>query len=615
MGDGTPSSVSRSPLGFLLAGAIIVGIVAIAFASRDVAAPVVVADSEYVQSDTCVRCHPGHFASWHRTFHRTMTQAASPQSIVGDFNAASYTYDGVTSRFFRKGDDYMVETLDQDGTIKAFKVDRTVGSRRIQQYVTRLGDRYIRLPLAWNITEQRWFHLNGGFLDPDDTDFNKHLAVWDANCIFCHNTKPKPGYDVDRQTFASSVKQLGISCEACHGPASEHIARNANPARRYFLYATGKSDPTIVNPAKLPPDRQLQICGHCHGQRTPEPLARIRDFMVNGDPFTPGDDLGQYTKPIWRDSHLEGVDLSLRFWKDGTPRLTAYEYQGLLMTRDYREGGLTCLNCHNAHGGDPKGMIDEDKRGAAACLACHAAIGEDIPSHTKHAASSSGSRCYACHMPKIAYGILEVHPTHRIQKPDPSRAWTFDMPEACTLCHTNQTALWAAESVARSYGVSYGAAPPPDRISVAENVRAMLAGDVVQRAVAVMAMGDDASYASDPRERLWAVPFLLLEMDDSYGAIRHFAYRSLVRLVERAGQQHREISDSVAHIPKFDPQATKTVRADVISVWQAWWRSLDKSHIPHPGSAVPLGPDLQPDSVVVERLMAARDNRSISIGE
>ena len=60
----------------------------------------------------------------------------------------------------------------------------TVGSRRIQQYVTRIGDRHVRLPLAWNIEEKRWVHLNGAFLHPDGSDFNTHRADWDNNCIF-----------------------------------------------------------------------------------------------------------------------------------------------------------------------------------------------------------------------------------------------------------------------------------------------------------------------------------------------------------------------------------------------------------------------------------------------
>ena len=540
---------------FLVAGAIAAG----ASIRNDLATSVDLASVDYVRSETCRRCHEDHYQSWRQTFHRTMTQDAGPEAVLGDFENVTYTYDGVTSRFTRSGEDYYIETLGPEGRLERYRVARTVGSRRVQQYVVKVGDRYLRLPLAWNVEERRWFHLNGGFLHPDGSDFNTHTALWDANCIFCHNTKAKPGYDLSRQTFSSSVAQLGISCESCHGPGDEHISRNTNPFRRYALHVSGERDPSIVNPERLAKEAQVQICGHCHGQRMPSPKERIREFLTVGDPYTPGEDLSRYVTPIWRDSTLEGIDLSLRFWKDGTPRLTAYEYQSLLMTPDYQKGGLTCISCHTMHGGDPRGMIEEPMRGAAACLQCHGEIGRDLAAHTKHAPDGPGSDCYACHMPKIVYGILDVHPTHRIQKPDPSRAWRFDMPEACTLCHTNQTAEWAALEMSRQYGSPTPAGPG---WAIAENARALLGGDVVQRAVAAMALGDERSYAADPRARLWAVPLLVETLEDNYPAIRHFAHRSLKRLAERGGVAQA--------LPNFDPLAPPETRRVAVAAWRAW---------------------------------------------
>src|SRR5688572_19998341 len=34
----------------------------------------------YVRSETCRSCHPDQHASWHRTFHRSMTQHAAPET-------------------------------------------------------------------------------------------------------------------------------------------------------------------------------------------------------------------------------------------------------------------------------------------------------------------------------------------------------------------------------------------------------------------------------------------------------------------------------------------------------------------------------------------------------
>ena len=47
----------------------------------------------YVPSSDCRECHKEQFDTWHRTFHRTMTQDAAPETVLGDFvrsNTISY---------------------------------------------------------------------------------------------------------------------------------------------------------------------------------------------------------------------------------------------------------------------------------------------------------------------------------------------------------------------------------------------------------------------------------------------------------------------------------------------------------------------------------------------
>ncbi len=572
---------------------------------------------DYAQSTVCQVCHPDRYASWHQTFHRTMTQLASPQSVLGNFENSSYTYQGVTSSFQRTGDAFVIETLSPAGERVRYPVVLTIGSRRIQQYVTRIDDRHIRLPLAWDIEAGRWFHLNGGFLHPDGADFHTHTALWDGNCIFCHNVKARPGYHADSKTYNSSVAELGIACEACHGPAEEHVRRNSDPLRRYLLYL-GDRDRTIYSPAELPTERQTQICGHCHGQRLPNPIERIEQFVSEGDPYTAGDDLGEYTSPIFIDSQLAGVDLSLRFWQDGTPRLTAYEYQGILLSNGHENTELTCISCHNMHGGDPRGMIDQEMRGPQACIQCHEEYRstQAIQAHTRHDPAGSGSSCYACHMPPMVYGILDIHPSHRIQNPDPSRSWRDEMPDACTLCHSNQPARWAAEQQAILFDQPARQDLPQDEaFHIAESIRTLLSGDVIQRAVAVEALAAPQSYTGDPVARLWAVPFLLITLEDNYPALRQMAYRGLLQLAEEASGDWPEISGVLSGAPDFDALSEPVDRQPAIDHWWAWWMSADRSRIPHPGPSVPLDASLRPIPQLIEGLVAQQDQKIISIGE
>lgn len=459
----------------------------------EVGTPVDLAHVSYARSGDCRMCHPRRYETWHRTFHRTMTQQARPGAVAGNFENASLEYQGVTSRFTRAGDRYFIETLSPAGAMERYEVAMTVGSRRVQQYVTKIGDRHIRLPLAWNIEERRWIHLNGAFLHPDGSDFNTHLASWDNNCIFCHNVKAQPRFDDATNTFDARVAELGIACEACHGPADLHLKKNSDPLRRYFLYLGGR-DPTIHSPKEMTPERQIQVCGHCHGQRMPNPPQRLAEFLIVGDPYTAGEDLSQYATPIDAHTEILGVKFDQRFWKDGTPRLTAYEHQGLLMSNGHEGTELTCISCHDMHGGDPRGMIRPEMRGNRGCLQCHGEIARDVRAHTHHDPAGSGSDCYACHMPPTTYGLLAVHPSHRITNPDPARAWRSEMPEACTLCHTDRTASWAAGETSRQYGSAAPRDAPTDpSFRYAESVRALLAGDVVQRAVAMSALAQQKS--------------------------------------------------------------------------------------------------------------------------
>jgi hypothetical protein len=212
---------------------------------------------------------------------------------------------------------------------------------------------------------------------------------------------------------------------------------------------------------------------------------------------------------------------------------------------------------------------------------------------------------------------MGIHPTHHIQTPDPSRAWRYDMPEACTLCHTDRSAKWAAESLRKQQGQ-----PPPEDLpsdpafGVAESVRTLLAGDVMQRAVAASALGDTRSYTAQPMARLWAVPFLLQAMEDNYSSIRRLAWLSLESLVTRAGEARPALAASAAQVPRFEPQASTDERARAVQRWRQWWAALDKGDIPRPDPSVPLDAALEPIPAVVEQLLQKRAAQPpIQIGE
>ena len=488
------------------------------------------ARASYVTSRTCRPCHVEHVASWGRTYHKSMTREASPAAIVAPFDGRAIEILGVGARAWRDGDAYFLDLPDPGSDrIVSHRIDRVTGSRRMQQFETREADRYIRLPIAWSIEDQRWLHLSEAFFHADGESFHAYRAVWDLNCIFCHTTRPVPGLD-DRERLASASAELGIACEACHGPGEEHARRMRSPLRRYAIRIGHLVDPTIVNPNRVDKERSVQICGHCHGQRLPADRDRIRSILTRGDPYTPGEDLTKHFLPVTQETMLGSYSFASRFWGDGSPRLTAYEYQGVLASPCYLRGTMTCVSCHTMHSGDPHGQLRPELPGNAICTQCHDRFaGERTAVHSGHRPGSSGSRCIACHMPPVVYGIMSWHPTHRISSPDPETASVSGTPDACTLCHSGRSRAWAVSSLARLWpqGTRSNPRAEPSHADPPELARALFAGDAVYRALSASRLGMPSP---DTEVAARAVPLLAELLIDSYPNVRREARDALARL-------------------------------------------------------------------------------------
>jgi predicted CXXCH cytochrome family protein len=499
------------------------------------------ADEDYISSKNCVVCHAEHYASWARTYHSRMTQEARAESVQGDFERNNmFEYLGVRARMEKREGKFWMTLAFADGHTQAYEIVRTVGSRRIEQYVTRQNGQYTRLPLAYDLINRRWMSLNGSFFYPDGDNFFQHQTTWDGNCVFCHNVKAQPNLDTGRR-FNTEVAELGIACGACHGPAAAHAEEAGSPVTRMMWRWSKTASTDIVQPLKLAPERSLMVCGHCHGQRVPEPMGRIQEILTRGDPFNAGDDLSRFYRPVTRETVIERKDkdghdnpysFASRFWADGSPRLTAYEYQGITRSKCFTAGEpgnrINCLTCHTMHSGDPRGMITDENRTNQPCLACHRqyAAAEALTRHTGHKSDSIGSECYTCHMPRVVYGVMTFHPTHDISNPQPQLTATASVPNACNLCHLDRSVNWAIRESKRLWPDWYRAVEPsPDaQFEMAEGPRMLFAGDALTRALAAEAMGGDGMMKPDPQ---WAGPFLVEAFGDNYPIVRFFSANGL----------------------------------------------------------------------------------------
>ena len=88
------------------------------------------------------------------------------------------------------------------------------------------------------------------------------------------------------------------------------------------------------------------------------------------------------------------------------------------------------------------------------CLGCHAAQKYTAATHHFHQSGSRGADCLGCHMPTTTYMVVDPRHDHSFRVPRPDLSVKLGVPNACTRCHANRPAEWAAKQVEAWYGHS-----------------------------------------------------------------------------------------------------------------------------------------------------------------
>ena len=522
--------------------------------------PVAVEELGYVSSDTCRACHPEHYASWHASYHRTMTQAASPEAIVAPFDGRTVRFDGLEYRVEREGERFYIEMPDQrmpapDAPRVREEVVMLTGSHHEQDfwYATGEGRSLRRFPIVYRIAEDRWVPNESVFLQPPAARHGLGAmpqSEWNVNCVKCHATHGRPGFRMDGTPAADTeVAELGIACEACHGPAEEHVARYGNPLARYRQHFSDEADSSIVDPQDLTASRSSVVCGQCHSITAFDDLEARNTWLREGTSYRPGNTLEEAQRFTARSSEARSrpamrqklrsdpLFLEQRFWDDGTVRVSGREYNGLLESPCYRDGShaddMSCLSCHQMHQrpDDPRSVAEwnDDQLGPGmdgdqACLQCHEDVADDLEGHTHHPEGSAGSRCYNCHMPFTTFGLLKGIRSHRVDAPNVHESLAARRPNACNLCHLDQSRAWAAEHLTAWYDQPALTVDDPALEQPAGLVWT-LRGDAGVRALLAWHMGWHAAQTASGTE--WMGAALAELLLDPYDAVRFNAGRSL----------------------------------------------------------------------------------------
>lgn len=582
------------------------------FLDRPEIRPVAVASGGYVGSQACAECHEHEHETWHDSYHRTMTQVATPQSIVGDFDDVTLELQGREYHLKRDKELFWVEfdyitTIGRQTHVKKVRreIQLCTGSHHMQIYWMSTGNERETavFPFMWLIPEKRWIERRAGFIQPPhETDGEQsrfdnscyESGRWNVGCIHCHTTNGQPR--AWERAPDTHVAEFGISCEACHGPGESHI-----------LYHDGKADSDpIVHPLGLAHERASEVCGQCHGLlKFPKGGQLEIDLHESGTPYRPGQNLREMRPGSDTDPSMASM-----FWGDGKIRVTGSEFNGLREAPCFKRGQMSCFSCHRLHqdfnDARPREQWIDDQlkpgmRGDKACLQCHQQYTEEaaMVAHTHHAPSSAGSRCYNCHMPNTTYGLLKVTRAHTVGSPSVTETLSYGRPNACNLCHLDKTLQWTDDNLVKWYDHSPAEISDTDQ-EVALSIRMALTGDAGQRAIVAWNFGWEPAQQVSGKD--WIPPYLAILMDDDpYDAVRFVAQKSL-----------RRIEGYMAVEYEFDAAPTERKESCRL-VTRRWQRQLNEA-TPFPASLL-ISPDGELKHDIVQELLRSRDNRPVLLEE
>lgn len=383
--------------------------------------------ARYAGSTSCRDCHPTQHAAWESSHHGLAERPVTESMDRGAFDPARRFAHGTqtTDVSWKDGGAY-VEADGADGIRKPLPVVRVIGHDPLRQFLVAFpGGRFQTLEASWDPRSNAWFNVYGNE-DRRPGEWGHWTGRgmgWNAMCGTCHNTRFRKNYEPGTDTYASTMAEPTVGCEACHGPMRDH------GAWQRAWKDSGKKDPTLTKPT---PVQHMEACAPCHARRG----------ELTGD-FAPG-------HSFWDHFLLSLVDETDTFHPDGQVWDEDYEYSAFLGSRMHA-AGVTCLDCHDPHAAKPK------LAGNDLCLRCHNGTRPGSPiidpvAHSFHLPGEAGSRCVDCHMPVTTYMQRHGRHDHGFTTPDPLLTRDLGIPNACNRCHADRDAAWALEACEKWYG-------------------------------------------------------------------------------------------------------------------------------------------------------------------
>ncbi len=400
---------------------------------REAPVPVPAEAATFVGRKICRPCHEAADLSWLGSDHDRAMAPADETTVLGNFDDAVFTSHGITSRFFREAGRYMVNTEGPDGEMADFEITYTFGVEPLQQYLAPFpGGRLQCLNLAWDSDRGEWFDLNPEqVIPPDDwLHWTRAAQTWNGMCAECHSTNLKKGFDPETRTYDTTWSEIDISCEACHGPGSEHVEwAEIQPMARPAVEDYG----LVVHTGGMSSTEQVELCAPCHSRRS---------------------ELGDYDhrEVALLDNQIPSVLADGLYFSDGQILDEVYVWGSFTQSKMYHND-VRCSDCHDVH------SLKLKLEGNALCAQCHRADVYDTSEHHFHkkiyeGKASDGALCVKCHMPERPYMVIDERADHSIRIPRPDLSQTIGTPNACSQgeCHDDKPLQWSVDAFTKWYG-------------------------------------------------------------------------------------------------------------------------------------------------------------------
>jgi predicted CXXCH cytochrome family protein len=367
------------------------------------------AANEYVDSATCAQCHQNIAESFGHTGMSRSFYSPSPENMPEDFAVRNKIFNKASGDYYtmiRRGNEYYQRRhqMGFDGketNIMEERIDYVIGSGdQARSFLHRNSQgMLIELPVTWYSEANGFWDMTPGYEFANQKDFHGRVS---KDCIFCHDAYPSAdanARDAREEAAFPSALPMGIDCQRCHGPGGEH-----EKAARSSVSADSLVRSTIVNPATLSRDRQLEICMECHLSTSASQDSNV-SLRYNRSVFSyrPGQPLSDYK--LYFDSG-RSQDASGFEIPDAAYRLR--------MSRCFKQSQMTCLTCHDPHA-ESHGKQREAEQ-LQVCEGCHRDVKHDgtLP---------KSETCLSCHMPKRRgeFAVHVVLTDHYIQRQKPMR--------------------------------------------------------------------------------------------------------------------------------------------------------------------------------------------------